>query len=70
MGLVGMVQPRNSSRGLMQIMSGDGESASRHFDSSSSTNLWGTVGMTADFSVAGRFCLKALPNVKGNKSKQ
>jgi hypothetical protein len=67
---VGTAQARHWSRGLIQGMSGDGESAFRHFDSSSSTDVWGSVGMTADFSAAGRFCLKALPNVKGNKSKQ
>jgi hypothetical protein len=51
-------------------MSGDAGSASRHFDSSSSANLSGSVGMTADSTVAGGFCFKALPNVKGNNSKK
>jgi hypothetical protein len=70
MGLVGTVQPRNSSRGLMQIMSGDGESASRHFDSSSSGNLCGLIGMTADSTVAAAVYLEALSKAKGTNGKQ
>jgi hypothetical protein len=56
-------------------MSGAAGPAFRHFDPSSSANLWRSIGMTADFSVAARFSLKALSktalsNVEGNKSKQ
>jgi hypothetical protein len=44
----------------MQIMSDDAGSASRHFDSNSSADVCGSIGMTADFSVAASFCFEAL----------
>jgi hypothetical protein len=51
-------------------MSGDVGSASGHFDSSSSANVCGSLGMTADYSVAAGFCFETLPKFKGTKPKQ
>jgi hypothetical protein len=44
----------------MQAVSGDVGSASRRFDSSYSANVYGSIGMTADFFVAYPICFEAL----------
>jgi hypothetical protein len=56
---------------MMQAISGGAGSASRHFDLISSINLCGSIGITADFSVAAAFCVEALSKaVKGTNSQQ
>jgi hypothetical protein len=53
----------------MLAMSGDVGSVSRHFDLSYSAHLYGSIGMTADFSVVSPFYFEALPRaVTGNNS--
>jgi hypothetical protein len=44
----------------MQAVLGDVGSASRRFDSSYPADVYGSIGMTADFSVAYPICFEAL----------
>jgi hypothetical protein len=66
MGSAGTVRPRNLFRGLIQTMSGDMAQPSRQFDSSSSTDFGGLVGMRANLPAAISICFEAVSKaVKG-----
>jgi hypothetical protein len=67
---VGTARPRCAFRGLMQSISGDVGSASRHFDSSSPAYFCCSIGMTADSSMAAAFYLEALSKAKGTNGKR